>query len=235
MTKGTRPAAPCARPSIDCAACSATPVRRSSATAGYRSIRPGSGSDLFAFERLDGPSRGQAPDRAFALYRGPFLPDDLDESWAAVTRQRCQRQFEHVVLEAARVHEDHANWDDALDCYTEALSRNETAESFHRGRMRCLASLGREADALAAYSQLRRLLAVRLGSAPSSETNELAERIRSSCPDCLQPAPVAHHVHPYHIRDSPPPTLRSGMCGSGLQGPPRRVDLTRPPFLGGMW
>ena len=111
-----------------------------------------------------------------------FLPDDLDEPWAAVTRQRCQRQLEHAVRVVAQGHEDRGDWVEALECYTRALSRDETAESFHRGRMRCLAHLGREADALAAYAQLRRLLAVRLGAAPSSETAELAEHIRSSRP-----------------------------------------------------
>ncbi|MFO1321378.1 MAG: BTAD domain-containing putative transcriptional regulator [Burkholderiales bacterium] len=138
--------------------------------------------DLFAFDRLGSPSGGQVLDRAFALYRGPFLPDDLDEPWAAVTRQRCQRQLEHAVRVVAQGHEDRGDWVEALECYTRALSRDETAESFHRGRMRCLAHLGREADALAAYAQLRRLLAVRLGAAPSSETAELAEHIRSSRP-----------------------------------------------------
>jgi LuxR family transcriptional regulator, maltose regulon positive regulatory protein len=138
--------------------------------------------DLFAFDRVDGASRGHSLDRVFDLYHGPFLPDDLDEPWAAVTRQRCERQFEYAVHLAAQFHEDHGNWDDALHCYTEALSRNETAESLHRGRMRCLAGLGRETEALAAYAQLRRLLAVRLGIAPSSETTEIAERIRSRHP-----------------------------------------------------
>jgi DNA-binding SARP family transcriptional activator len=51
-------------------------------------------------------------------------------------------------------------------------------ESFHRGRMRCLVCLGREADALIAYTQLSRALEVRLGIAPSKETAALAESIR---------------------------------------------------------
>lgn len=136
--------------------------------------------DLFAFERADRTARPpiDVAARAASLYRGPFLPHDFDSPWAAVARQRCQRRYERMVCAMAESHERSLRWEQALSCYDDALTREEMVESFHRGRMRCLASLGREADALIAYGQLSRALGIRLGIAPSKETTALAESIR---------------------------------------------------------
>lgn len=136
--------------------------------------------DLFAFERIDWAA-GAPVDviaRATSLYRGPFLPHDVDSSWAAFARQRCQRRYERMVCATAESFEHSQCWEEALACYDDALTREEMVESFHRGRMRCLVCLGREADALIAYTQLSRALEVRLGISPSKETAALAESIR---------------------------------------------------------
>ncbi len=138
--------------------------------------------DLFAFERrdlhADPVSNADAVDRLCDLYRGPFLPHDLDASWAATARLRCQRRFEQAICGVSERHERSGQWNRALSCYEAALTREDMGEAFQRGRMRCLARLGREADALEVYVQFRRALALRLGIPPSTETTALAESIR---------------------------------------------------------
>ena len=65
--------------------------------------------DLFAFDRLGSPSGGQVLDRAFALYRGPFLPgplhfvDHLDVADVGLGHDRGEvRQREAAAAEVVR-------------------------------------------------------------------------------------------------------------------------------------
>ncbi len=136
--------------------------------------------DLFAFERRAPRAAADRDDidRLCDLYRGPFLPHDSDASWAIGARFRCQTRFEQAICAVTERHEQSGAWGPALACYDAALIREDMSEVFHRGRMRCLARLGRESDALAAYAQFRRALALRMGIAPSNETTALAESIR---------------------------------------------------------
>jgi LuxR family maltose regulon positive regulatory protein len=136
--------------------------------------------DALAFRSGTGsPVEADPGDARSELYRGVFLPNDMDAAWSATMRQRCRLDHERRLLAVGRDLELSGRFDDALDLYRRGIGVDDLMETFHRGQMRCLAKLGREAEALAEYSRLRKTLATRLAAAPSSETSMLAETIRA--------------------------------------------------------
>lgn len=138
--------------------------------------------DAYAFERCHASAADGDPAlvaRALSLYTGPFLSTDHDASWALSRRERLRGRLESLVLSAAGRLEGAERWQEALDLYETALQREDLIESLHRGRMACLAALGREAEAIAAFVRLRQQLWLRYAMPPSTKTTELADAIRA--------------------------------------------------------
>ena len=139
--------------------------------------------DAWAFERLVGQaesfvnggsdldeSRGRAlAARLLKLYAGHFLRED-EVPWAAAQRERLRSKFLRTVAMLGGVLERAKGLDEAIDLYRRALELDALAEEFHRGLMRCLATLGRVAEALDAYRRCRDILSITLGVAPSAAT-----------------------------------------------------------------
>ncbi|MCC7547777.1 MAG: hypothetical protein IT532_08425 [Burkholderiales bacterium] len=131
--------------------------------------------DALIFDELAGASRGPAASdaariRALALYRGALLPADRDEPWSMAMRERLRSKFMHHFARLGATLEAGQNWNEALDLYLRGLDADNLAESFYQGMMRCHAALGRHADAMDAYRQLREILAATLGIEPSPAT-----------------------------------------------------------------
>jgi len=134
--------------------------------------------DALVFDELTNSARGSAePDpsqqRALALYRGALLPADRDESWSMVMRERLRSKFMHQFARVGAILEARGAWNEALDLYLRALDVDNLTESFYQGLMRCHVALGRHANALDAYRQLRDTLAATLGVDPSPATEAL--------------------------------------------------------------
>lgn len=121
---------------------------------------------------------------AISLYRGPFL-EDLAladgvgfEEWAAVQRERLHRLMLAALRQLATHHKASGELEEALGCVWRQLELDPWLEEAHFAAMRLLASAGRRSEALAQYSQCRRLLAGELGVEPAAATARLYEQIR---------------------------------------------------------
>jgi DNA-binding SARP family transcriptional activator len=150
--------------------------------------------DLLRFELLVKEARHAAPDlaarmlrEALALWRGPPLSDLADESFA---------QLEILRLEELRLGalERRLDADLALGRFAELVGEIQVLVREHPLRERLRAALmqslygsGRQAEALEAYRETRRLLVDELGIEPSTALRELEQAILRQDPTLTSP------------------------------------------------
>ncbi|MFD6548964.1 BTAD domain-containing putative transcriptional regulator [Streptomyces sp. NPDC058398] len=152
-----------------------------SADGGYRLEATPDDVDLHRFERLAGEgSRAVADgdpakaavilDDALALWRGPALADLPDRTAEAAHWETRHLRARHARLTAALAL-GHA--ESALPELTALCDAHPLDEPLQVLRLRALREAGRTAEALAAYEDVRHVLADRLGSDPGSELQSL--------------------------------------------------------------
>ncbi|WP_246643157.1 MULTISPECIES: AfsR/SARP family transcriptional regulator [Streptomyces violaceusniger group] len=167
-----------------------------SSPGGYRlaTAAPQDDVDLLRFERLthegiraldaDDPETAAATLReALALWRGPALADLPDRDAAAARPEALRLTALHRRIDA----------DLALDRPTdvipelrELVADHPLDETFHAQLIRALRAAGHSADALAAYEDVRRILADRLGTDPGAELKELHRRLLTTDAEALR-------------------------------------------------
>ncbi|MFJ2375182.1 BTAD domain-containing putative transcriptional regulator [Streptomyces sp. NPDC087769] len=162
-----------------------------SADSGYRLAAEPDAVDLHRFERLAGegaraleegdPVKARTVlDDALVLWRGPVLadlPDRLTEAarWEA-RRLDARRNRLRAVLALGRP-------DEALPELVALCAEHPIDEPLQALRLRALRDAGRTAQALAAYDEVRTVLADRLGTDPGPELRALhAELLRQDPP-----------------------------------------------------
>jgi DNA-binding SARP family transcriptional activator len=140
--------------------------------------------DAVAFERLAARSNGdngaidvEAADRALALYAGPFLHQADDAPWLLPTRERLRSRYVRLAARTAQHFERAGQPGRAVEIYGAALEAEPLAEELYRRLMSCLATQGRNAEALAVFRRCRTMLSVVLGVAPAHETEALHQAI----------------------------------------------------------
>ncbi|GHD98095.1 BTAD domain-containing putative transcriptional regulator [Streptomyces alanosinicus] len=170
-----------------------------SAEGGYRLTAAPDDIDLTRFERLTGdglaaladgdPAKAAAVlDDALALWRGPALAD-LPDHTAEAARWETRRLDALRARHTAALALGHA--EQALPELTALCDEHPLDEPLHTLRLRALRDTGRPARALAAYEDVRRLLADRLGSDPGPELRALhAELLTEEPPAAPHPAPA---------------------------------------------
>lgn len=175
---------------------------------GYRLAASPDDVDLHRFERLTGEgvralADGDAAkaavvlDDALALWRGPVLADLPDrDAEAARWEARCldaRRARLTAALDLGRAAQ-------SLPELTALCDTDPLDESLQALRLRALRDAGRTAQALAAYEDVRRLLADRLGSDPGPELRYLhAELLAAGDAPVAEPprrAPAADPAQP---------------------------------------
>ncbi|WP_316743080.1 BTAD domain-containing putative transcriptional regulator [Streptomyces sp. MK7] len=152
-----------------------------SAEGGYRLTATADDVDLHRFERLAGeglralgdgdPAKAAGVlDDALALWRGPALAD-LPDSTAEAARFEAR----HLDARRARLTAGLAlgQAEQVLPELTALCDTHPLDEPLQALRLRALREAGRSAEALAAYEDVRRLLADRLGSDPGAELRAL--------------------------------------------------------------
>ncbi|MEU3251803.1 BTAD domain-containing putative transcriptional regulator [Streptomyces sp. NPDC006997] len=166
-----------------------------SADSGYRLTAQADDVDLHRFERLaeeglralaDGDAARAAAllDDAKGLWQGPALADLPDRAAEAARCEARLLQVRRARLAAALAL---GQADLALPELTALCDGHPLDEPLQALRLRALRGTGRTAEALAAYEEVRRLLADRLGSDPGPELRALhAELLR---PDAAPPVP----------------------------------------------
>ncbi|EYT80767.1 hypothetical protein CF54_23575, partial [Streptomyces sp. Tu 6176] len=156
-----------------------------SAEGGYRLTATADDIDLHRFERLAGeglaaladgdPAKAAATlDDALALWHGPALADLPDR-----TAEAARWETRHLDVRRARLAAALAlgDTDRALPELTALCDTHPLDEPLQALRLRALHEAGRTAQALAAYEDVRRLLADRLGSDPGPELRALHGRL----------------------------------------------------------
>ncbi|MFE7765050.1 BTAD domain-containing putative transcriptional regulator [Streptomyces sp. NPDC057438] len=159
---------------------------------GYRLAAAPDDIDLHRFERLadegahalaDGDPAKAAGllDDALALWQGPPLAD-LPDRTAEAARWEARRLEAHRTRLTAALALGRA--DTALPDLTALCDTHPLDEPLQSLRLRALRDTGRTAEALAAYEEVRRLLADRLGTGPGPALRALhGELLRSDGPE----------------------------------------------------
>jgi ABC-type transport system substrate-binding protein/DNA-binding SARP family transcriptional activator len=163
-------------------------------------------------------------DRALALWRGEVLADLADYEFVAPVATRLADRRKAAVeakIDAELALGRHAS---VLGQLNELVARDPLNEGLHRQRIIALYRSGRQADALAAYDQLRHQLADELGVDPSPPLQRLHQQVLAHDPALAwhpPPAPQAKGAQPEPESQTQP----------AAKPPPRR----RRPWLRPRW
>ncbi|MFF7758924.1 BTAD domain-containing putative transcriptional regulator [Streptomyces griseorubiginosus] len=170
---------------------------------GYRLAAAPDDIDLHRFERLVGdgtraladqdPAKAAAVlDDALALWRGPALAD-LPDRTAHAARAEARRLDALRARHAAALALGQA--EHSLPELTALCDSHPLDEPLQALRLRALRDTGRTAEALAAYEDVRQLLADRLGADPGPELRSLHGELLQTEPE-PEPEPVRAHRPP---------------------------------------
>ncbi|MFF5978649.1 BTAD domain-containing putative transcriptional regulator [Streptomyces olindensis] len=173
-----------------------------SAEGGYRLTAAPDDVDLHRFERLAGeglraladgdPAKAAVVlDDALALWHGPALADLPDRAAEAArwnTRRLDLLRARHTAALALGQAEQ------SLPELTALCDGHPLDEPLQALRLRALRDAGRTAEALAAYEDVRRLLADRLGTDPGPELRALHTELLDAPGPGGSPAPAAHQA-----------------------------------------
>jgi predicted ATPase/DNA-binding SARP family transcriptional activator len=141
-----------------------------SAAAGYRLDLPESAVDAYEFERL-ARSRGGARE-ALALWRGPALADVRDAEFATAYAARLEEARLAAVEACAEADLAAGATGRLVAELTELAARHPLRERLQALLVRALTAVGRQAEALAVYEDVRRRLVEELGADPGPELRE---------------------------------------------------------------
>ncbi len=136
--------------------------------------------DALEFERL----AEDDPRGALELCRGELL-EGVEDDWAISARDRHR---ERVVALLERLASETDDDREAIELTRRQVELDRFDEEAHRRLMTRLAAAGDRAGAIKAYRGLSERLRRELGMAPSSQTRELAERLRTPSLPALNPA-----------------------------------------------
>jgi LuxR family transcriptional regulator, maltose regulon positive regulatory protein len=117
-------------------------------------------------------------DEVLDLYRGPFLADEIEQMAYVARREQIRSRLVRHVSRFARSLEETGQAEAAVDCYLRFIDADELCEAFYRNLMACQRCQGDVAAALATYERLRTVLAARLKTLPSAETQALYVDLR---------------------------------------------------------
>src|SRR5215212_3044569 len=140
--------------------------------------------DALHFERLvTSGENGSRVREALALWRGPPLDDLADEPFAAPETRRLEGLWlraREAAIDAELAEGRHAAVLGELD---DLVRAHPLRERLHGQRMLALYRCGRQAEALAAFRQARRVLLDEVGVEPGPELHGLNDAILAQDPD----------------------------------------------------
>ena len=143
--------------------------------------------------------------QALALWRGPALADLVDRDFARVAAVRLNEARLDVAEDLADAELAAGRPAAALDTVEPLTPDHPFRERLRGLQMLSLYRLGRQAEALAVYQDLRRTLAEELGLEPTSGLQALERQILQQSPELDQPAPAATTTAPPPTASQPDP------------------------------
>jgi DNA-binding SARP family transcriptional activator len=135
--------------------------------------------------RMAGPGAaesvlGEFAERALALYRGPFLPDESEQPAYIACREQVRARLLRFLARLARGWEEAGSPGAAADGYLRCIEVDALCEPLYRQLMLCFERSGKPGDAIATYERLRTVLATRMRTMPSPESQALYASLRST-------------------------------------------------------
>jgi ATP/maltotriose-dependent transcriptional regulator MalT/DNA-binding SARP family transcriptional activator len=109
-------------------------------------------------------------DELLGLYRGPYLPDESEQPSYIACREEIRARLLRCLTRVARRWEEAGRREAAAECYLRLIEADGLFEGPYRNLMLCYQRSGDLVEARATYERLRTILAARLKSAPSAET-----------------------------------------------------------------
>lgn len=125
------------------------------------------GKELAA--RGESAAAAEAWQRAWRLYRGPFL-QGYYEGWVTLRREQYQRRYLDLLRDLGNLYVGLGRNEEAMDAFRSYLIEDPFQESIHVEVMRLYARQGRRDLVRRQYDQLCRILLEDLGQAPMAET-----------------------------------------------------------------
>lgn len=132
----------------------------------------GAFADVVAF---DNAVATVTPQEAIRLYRGPLLPDCVEE-WAAVERNQREQAYLAALESLARQLQESGDPASAVHWLRQLVSADPYRESACCALMQALADCGDTAAIKVVYQELRLRLRQELNTAPSVETDQLYQQ-----------------------------------------------------------
>lgn len=129
-------------------------------------------ADIYWKERI-AEKAIQLTEKAMALYRGPFLGMDAEQSWKMPVREKLRNKFLRSVVKLGDHWIQAGQWENARDCYQKGFEVDDLAEGFCRGLMVCYQHLDQRAEAISLYQRFEKRLKAVLGIEPSEKTKTL--------------------------------------------------------------
>lgn len=137
--------------------------------------------DAWLFERLLGKADTALKDgskdkaiqlieKAASLYNNPFLHDEHAAPWADKLRKRLQSRFIRYIGKLGMLYEEKGEFEKAIDTFKKAIEIDPLSEGIYQHLMQCFQRLGRRAEALVVYNNLKEILSTTFGVEPSSQT-----------------------------------------------------------------
>ncbi len=115
--------------------------------------------------------------RAFTLYTGDYLPDDVYASWSNNERQRLRELLLDALVEAALLATQLGQGRTAVEHCRRALALDPCREDAWHALIAAYAAAGEPAQALRSYNECAETLERELGIAPPPQTQELVARL----------------------------------------------------------
>ncbi len=125
------------------------------------------GKELAA--RGESEAAAEAWQRAWRLYRGPFL-QGYYEGWINLRREQHQRRYLELLRDLGNLYVTLGRGEEAMDAFRSYLIEDPFQESIHVEVMRLYARQGRRDLVRRQYDQLCRILLEDLGQAPMAKT-----------------------------------------------------------------
>jgi DNA-binding SARP family transcriptional activator len=118
-------------------------------------------------------------ERAYQLYRGPLLPEDIYSDWSYVLREQCALAYLAMANDLTAHYMVSRRYEDALRSAHAVLKENRCDETAHRHLILIYSAQGRRSEALQQYQRCELVLREELGVKPMPETDLVVQTLLS--------------------------------------------------------
>lgn len=117
---------------------------------------------------------------AVSLYKGTFLPEEADQPWTVLLREKLRNKYLRAIGRIGHYYEESGMTQKAIECFQRTLEIDHMDEESYRRLMACYFRVGERSKALSVYDSCKRVLVEGLGVSPSRETEILRRTILMS-------------------------------------------------------